>query len=449
MESGGGQPPDSPPPGPPDPPGPSDPPDPPERPDPQIPSLPPEGPANRPTGERPLPANIPTREPTTAERRAISQRRRRHRDLPAKVRRRQAIAAGVLVLVAIFAVYKLIDAVFGSDGKSAPPVTIEKLVGQTVIGKLGGRPPDKDLLKRVKAGKVGGFVVFPQSPARLKQDVADLQAAAKAGGNPPLLIAIDQEGGPVRRLKGPPDVSPAQLGKDGDTDKAKSEGEKTGKLLAGLGVNVDFAPVADVSHPQAAKSLRSRTFGDDPEAVAKMVTAFAQGLQDGGVVPTVKHFPGLGFATANTDFAAAKIDEPRGNLEIDLEPFKQAIDDGVPLVMTSTAFYTALDTKDPAAWSAPIINEELRDRLGFDGAIITDDLQSAAVRKLGSPESAALKSLNAGGDMVLFATGVGSDEGAYKSLLKAAKAGTLTRDTLESAYDHITALKDGFDSPGD
>jgi beta-N-acetylhexosaminidase len=438
---------------------PTPPPDRPDGPDgpPERPTPPPDGPplpgpppSEPTTGERrtrPVTREHAVREPTTAERRAISQRRRRHRDLPAKVRRRQAIAAGVLALLVIFGAYKLISSVFGSDDDEPDaPIAVEKLIGQTIIGKLPASGPDKALLKRVRKGQIGGLIVSPRSANALKRQTTKLQEAAEAGDNPPLLIAIDQEGGPVERLKGPPDVSPAELGKNGDDGAAREEGKATGEFLSEVGVNVDFAPVADVSHPQAAKTLRTRTFGDDPETVASMVVAFSEGLQEGGMDPTVKHFPGLGYASTNTDFGASRIDEPRGNIETDLEPFTQAIDAGVPLVMTSTAIYTAFDDKNPAAWSPALLDEELRQRLGFKGVIVTDDLEGAAVGKQGSPEEAARKTLLAGGDMVLFATNPGTSLGAFRSLSRAAQRDALPRERLEEAYERILDLKDGFGS---
>lgn len=412
-----------------------------------IPPPPPSTPLPGPPDESPLPESPGPLEPTTGERPRAQTRRQRHRDLPAKVRRRQAIAATVIVAAVGFGGYTLVSSLFGGEEKSkAARVPLEKLVGQTVVGKVPRSGPDKDILKRVRLGKLGGVIVNPANAKRLARDTAKLQKAAEAGGNPPLMIAIDQEGGPVKRLPGPPKQSPAQLGKQGDEDATRGEGEDTGKFLAGLGVNVDFAPDADVSHPGTAKTLASRTFGSDPGEVAKQVVAFADGLGSGGTAATVKHFPGLGFAKNNTDFAAAKITTSRGVLEGDIEPFRSAIDSGVPLVMTSTAIYTAFDAKNPAAWSQAIVGDELRDRLGFDGVVITDDLEGAAVTKLMRPARAALRSLAAGGDMVLFAKAAGTSSGAYASLLRAAKKGRLSREGLEASYERILSLKDGFGS---
>jgi beta-N-acetylhexosaminidase len=377
----------------------------------------------------------------------LAARRRRHRDLPAAVRRRQAIAAAVVVLVVVVALYALISSLTGGGGKSkSASAPVEKLVGQSVIGKVGASGPDKALLKRVRAGRLGGVVMFPNSEKRLREETAALQKAAEAGGNPPLLIAIDQEGGPVKRLPGPPKQSPAELGKSGDEGAARSEGEDTGKFLSGLGINADLAPDADVSHPGTAKTLAGRTFGTDPGEVAKLATAFAEGLDAGGAKATVKHFPGLGFAKRNPDTDPVKISASRAVLDGDVEPFKSAIDAGVPLVMMSTAIYPAYGSNDPAAWAEPIIGGELRDKLGFDGVVITDDLEGAAVRKLLAPDKAALRSLTAGADMVMFATGTGTSDGAYRSLLKSARKGKLPRTTLEASYKRILALKDGLGS---
>jgi beta-N-acetylhexosaminidase len=387
-------------------------------------------------------AERPTPRPVPAEHRP-SPRRRRHRDLPAKVRRRQAIALIVVVAAIGIGAYAL----FSGGGKSKPTVAqipVSKLVGQTVVGKMGRSGADKGLLQRVRKGELGGVIVFPRSAASLRTDTAKLQKAAADGGNPPLMIAIDQEGGTVKRLPGPPTVSPAQLGKSGDADAAKEQGKSTGEYLSGLGVNVDFAPDADVTHAGTPKTLSSRTFGADAGEVSKLVVAFADGLKDGKTAATVKHFPGLGLATANTDTSAVTISTARPILEQDLAPFAAAVDAGVPLVMMSTAIYPSYGSKDPAAWSQPIIQNELRQKLSFDGVVITDDLEGAAVTSVLSPDKAAARALAAGADMVLFARGTGTSANAYKQLVKKTEAGKLQRATLEDAYQRITDLKDSF-----
>src|SRR5688500_4733126 len=220
-------------------------------------------------------------EPSTGERRRLrddpftpaqvpvpGERRSRRRDMPAKVRRRQAIGIGVVAVAVLILFVSLV-----SGGEDEPdPLPMKKLVGQTVIGKVGRGGPDEQLLKRVRKGRLGGVIMTdPRNETELSEQVAELQAAAEEGDNPPLLVMIDQEGGPVTRLPGPPELSPAEMGEAGDADVAREQGEATGSYLAALGVNVDLAPVLDVAIPQrTAKDIASRTFGEDPALVAEL-----------------------------------------------------------------------------------------------------------------------------------------------------------------------------------
>jgi hypothetical protein len=141
-------------------------------------------------------------------------RRTRRRDLPARVRRRQDFMIGGAALVAFIALIVAISS--GGGGGGEQPVPLKRLVGQTIVAKLGKKGADQDLLKRVRKGRVGGVIAFPRNAQSMRSDIQEVQAAAKQGDNPPLLVMIDQEGGDVKRLpEGPPDVSPQQLGAGG------------------------------------------------------------------------------------------------------------------------------------------------------------------------------------------------------------------------------------------
>jgi beta-N-acetylhexosaminidase len=348
---------------------------------------------------------------------------------------------GGVAIVVIIGLIVLISSGGGSSSEEAVP--LKRLVGQTIVAKLGAKGADQALIRRVRHGQVGGVIAFPSDPQKLKADVQQLQAAAKAGDNPPLLVMVDQEGGDVKRLNdGPPDISPVDLGKSGDEDQARDQGEKTGSFLRGLGVNVDLAPVLDVSQPQTADSIRRRTFGSNPDAVAKVGVPFAEGLQDGGTVATAKHFPGLGRATVSTDDRPVTIAATSDQLQNDLVPFRAAVEAGVRMVMISTATYPTLGAKKPAAFSPTIIKSLLRDRLGFDGVTITDDLESPAVTGTLPPIVAARSALEAGNDMLLYAANANASEKAFGSLVREVKNGQLDRAVVEAAYDRITSLKD-------
>jgi beta-N-acetylhexosaminidase len=367
-------------------------------------------------------------------------RRARRRDLPARVRRRQALIIGAVALAAVIGLIVLISG--GGGSTSEPAVPLKRLVGQSIVAKLGGKGPDQALISRVRQGRVGGVIAFNKDAQKLRADIRTLQQAASAGHNPPLLVMIDQEGGDVKRLpQGPPSVSPAQLGQSGDEDQSHDQGQETGSYLKGLGINVDLAPVLDVARQNTAGTIKSRTFGSDPAVVSKVGVAFAQGLQDGGVVATPKHFPGLGRATVSTDDRSVTIAATSEQLQSDLAPFKAAIDSGVGMVMVSTASYPTLGSKKEAAFSPAIVSGLLRNQLGFDGVVITDDLEAPAVTTTTAPVVAATSAIKAGDDMLLYGKSAGASDRAFTTLIKEVKSGNLNRALFEDAYDRITSLK--------
>jgi beta-N-acetylhexosaminidase len=368
-------------------------------------------------------------------------RRARRRDLPARVRRRQDFVIGGLALLVIIGLIVLISS--GGGGGNESEVGLKRLVGQSIVARLGAKGPDQALLKRVRQGRVGGVIVFNKDANKLKADINTLQEAARAGDSPPLLVMVDQEGGDVKRLpQGPPNASPEQLGKSGDENQSRDQGKATGSYLRGLGINVNLAPVLDVSQPNTANTIKSRTFGSDPAVVTKVGVAFAQGLQDGGVVATPKHFPGLGRATVNPDDNPVTIAATSQQLQSDLEPFKGAIEAGAKLVMVSTASYPTLGSTKQAALSAGIVGGLLRDQLGFNGVVITDDLEAPAITDTTSPVVAASSAIKAGDDMLLYGQSTAASDRAFTSLVSEVKSGRLNRALFQDTYDRITSLKD-------
>jgi len=319
------------------------------------------------------------------------------------------------------------------------------MVGQMIVVRMPGRVPTPAFLARIRAGQVGGIILFPENfgPAGPATLVARLQAAATQGGNPPLLVGIDQEGGIVKRLPGAPTLAPPQMSTPA---MAKSQGYATARNLVRYRINVDLAPVLDVGH---GGFITPRTFGNTPAAVAARGAAFARGLAAGGVVATAKHFPGLGYATTTTDASSVVVHAPRSALLADLLPFRTAISAGIPMVMVSTALYPSLGVKVPAATSRAIVTGLLRTTLGFHGVVITDALSTRAVTKYYTASAAAVLAISSGADMVLAAgtTSQGADatsKAAFSSVLTAARQGRLSAQTVASAYRRIIQLKQGF-----
>jgi beta-N-acetylhexosaminidase len=384
-------------------------------------------------------------------------RRSRARGRNGVFRRRRRTAAALTILLAGLACLRL-EVLLGDEAIGPRPDEIERLylsavpedalIGQRLMVRMDGSATS-DLVRQARAGVIGGVIVFPppgQPTDRLSDEIARLQAAARDGKRPLLLVAIDQEGGEVKRLpQGPPERAPAELGAPGDEAAAREAGRRTGRYLARLGINVDLAPVLDV--PSSPGSfVAARSFGTDPRVVAANGSAFAEGLEAGGVIPAVKHFPGLGRAIANTDLERSEIDATESALGEDLAPFREAIARGVPMVMVGHAIYRALDPDAPAALSPTLVGDLLRGKLGFEGVAISDDLGAGAVRAAAPEPKAAVEAAAAGIDVLLFAST--DDAGpAREALLDAAKRGALRRPALEQSLLRIAELKQRLGGP--
>jgi beta-N-acetylhexosaminidase len=328
--------------------------------------------------------------------------------------------------------------------RAAPPTRAE-LVGQRLVVAITGTHANRQILARIRAGEVGGVILFSSnivSPAQLKALTSALQGAATAAGRPRLIIATDQEGGLVRRIPwAPPKRSAQALGRLPASVSATS-GANSGAALATDGVNVNLAPVADVpAGPADFIARQHRAFSTSRFTVARDAAAFAGGLEHRGVWPTLKHFPGLGRATVSTDAALVRIGASAAALRRGMLPYQVAFRQGLdPIVMLSTAVYPALDRR-AAAWSRPVIHGELRTRLGFSGVTITDSLDAAAaVRHLTDPV-VALRSAQAGADLLLVTGSQAASAGVYSRLLAAASSGALPGSRLAASYSRILALK--------
>ena len=329
--------------------------------------------------------------------------------------------------------------------RPAPSQTVpslEELVGQRLVVAMRGTVPSADLLARIRSGRVGGVILFGgnvRTAPQVRAVTAQLQGAARAGGRPTLLIAVDQEGGDIRRFRwAPPARSASALG--GDPARIRAAGRATASALRGLGVNVDLAPVADVpSVPDSFIARQQRAFSTSPAATGARASDFASGLVEGHVAATAKHFPGLGRAAVSTDTNAVSIGASKAALVSDLVPFRALIRAGTPLVMLSNATYPALDAK-PATWS-PAVESLLRSSLGFAGVTITDALDAAAATHHRSLPSVALLAAQSGADLLLVAGSEAVSDAAFDRLLAAADTGRLPRAGLERSYARILTLK--------
>ena len=318
--------------------------------------------------------------------------------------------------------------------------TLAQLVGQKLVVSMTGTTPSVSLLARARRGEIGGVIVHRfnfSSSAQLRSIAQTLQRAAAAGGQPPLLIGVDQEGGSVKTIPWLPPVRAPRRSRS--TADARLDGRRTGTALLGLGVNTDFAPVADVPGSTGSEVYRQgRTWSFDAGTTAHLAGAFALGLGDAHALATMKHFPGLGLATANTDQSVVRITASRARLAPGLLPYRGT---GVPLVMLSNAIYDAYDRTNAAGWSRAIATTLLRRELGFRGVTITDSLDGAAHARGIAPNGLASAAANAGADLILLTGGEVATRNVYTTLLQAAQRGRVHRSSLLASYQRILALK--------
>ena len=324
--------------------------------------------------------------------------------------------------------------------------TLAQLIGQKLIVRMDGTAPSADLLGRIRRGEVGGVILFGANittRAALVTLTRELHGAATAGGQPRLLIAVDQEGGAIKRIPwAPPTLSPPAMGRLGSASVARTQGQETGAALRALGIDIDLAPVADV--PASTSSFlyrQGRTWSFSATRTASLAAAFSAGLESAGVAPSMKHFPGLGFATLDTDHYMVSIRASRTALAPGLLPYRTAIAGGLPLVMLSNATYTAWDPSAAAGWSPAIETMLLRGTLGFRGATITDSLDGTAAAR-GYPTShLAYRAAKAGTDLLLLTGSEASTRADFAALMADARSGLLSTTTLGASYARILALK--------
>jgi beta-N-acetylhexosaminidase len=278
--------------------------------------------------------------------------------------------------------------------------------------------------------------------------VAELCEAAQAYavdiGNLPMVISIDQEGGPVARLGPPFTVFPGNraIGEARSEQSAKEFGTVTAGELRDVGINMNLAPVLDVVPPGFDSVMADRVFGEDPELVASLGKTMIAGLQDNGMPATAKHFPGIGRTTLDSHADLPYVDTERQVLdETDLVPFRAAVSSGVEAVMLSHVIYKALDAKWPASLSSIIAKGLLRESMGFHGIVMTDDLDMGAIERHFDIETAVRRISDAEIDIALICHNRQKMERAYQVLLELSGESEESRRKASMSVQRILNLK--------
>lgn len=329
----------------------------------------------------------------------------------------------------------------------------DKTLGQMLMVGFAGPAGTDSILADVAERNLGGVILFDGSgniekPQQLQSLTAELQSRAETA----LLVTVDQEGGEVARLRAEhgfaETASPAELGGQGPHAAGRA-GTIIGETLAGVGINLALAPVVDVNvNPDSpAIGARGRSFSANPAVVTACGEAFIAGLHSCGTASCLKHFPGHGSARADTHLELTDITETWS--EAELQPFEQIIAGGnCDTIMVGHLFNRKLDADYPASLSAKVVTDLLRERLGFDGVVISDDLQMKAITDHYTLAETIELSVNAGVDILVFSNNLESDDEIVPKVLSIIanliEAGKTTRWRIERSLRRIAALKSTF-----
>lgn len=317
----------------------------------------------------------------------------------------------------------------------------EKL-GQMMMIGIQGTKVDDDSLYMLNQYHMGGVILFDRnmdSSEQVKQLTSDLQA--QSNEKVPLFIGIDEEGGDVVRMaeKLTPPPSQKEIGATGDIEQAKTWAIKTAKSLKDMGINVNFAPVADVG------SNDKRSYSTDTNTVIDFVRAATKGYQQENIIYSLKHFPGIGKGKVDSHVDSSNIDVVKEVLMTeDILPFKTIIDENEPndyFILVSHLKYPALDEEYPASLSSKIMTDLLRNELGYKGIIITDDMEMGAVANHNDFRSIGVKAVKAGADIVLVCHEYEHQQEVYLGLLDAVNSGEISQQRIDESVKRIIKVK--------
>ncbi|MEO3798791.1 beta-N-acetylhexosaminidase [Nonomuraea sp. B1E8] len=312
----------------------------------------------------------------------------------------------------------------------------------SVSGENHARYGAQTPAKVIRKYHLGGVILFPQNVKSSRQVVGLTNGMQRAAKGVPLLVATDQENGLVSRMSAVMTDFPGagEIGAKKDLSLSRAVAAATGRELRALGVNLDFAPVADVNVNPGNPVIGRRAFGDDPKKVAKMVTAAVKGFDDAKIAATVKHFPGHGDTTVDSHSGLPVIKHTRAEWErIDAPPFKAAIAAGVDAVMSAHIVFPKLDPSgDPATLSKPILTGLLREKLGFKGVISTDALNMGGARTKYDDGEVAVRAVLAGADLLLMPNDLPE---AHRAVLAAVKSGRISEQRLDQSVTRLLTLK--------
>jgi beta-N-acetylhexosaminidase len=328
------------------------------------------------------------------------------------------------------------------------PSSLNEQIGQMMVSGFHGTSLDSQTEDLIVNHHVGGLILFErnfENPEQLTRLISDLQKLALS--TPPfipLFISVDQEGGRVSRLQ--PHFTrfptPGCLGKARSESLARRFGLALGREMRAVGINMDYAPVLDVNTNPKNPIIGTRAFSNTPEWAARLGVGFLNGFREAGVIAVGKHFPGHGDTSQDSHLTLPTVDRDAETLtSVELVPFQSAIDHGLDVIMTAHVIYKAWDEKFPATFSVPILKNLLRGKLGFEGLIMSDDLEMKAVQDHIPYEDYPTLGTEAGIDLFLICHDTDKVKALLKQMERDVSAGKIPQATIETSLQRILAIK--------
>jgi beta-N-acetylhexosaminidase len=322
-------------------------------------------------------------------------------------------------------------------------MTLREAIGQLFILGFEGDEPSEVLETFVRDLSPGGLILFGRNLGS-PEEIAALTNALQVASSTPLFFAIDQEGGKVARLHAPFTQWPSAeaVGAAGSAELTHAIAASIARELMAVGINMNMGPVLDVLTNPANPVMAGRSYGSDPDMVARHGIAFFKGLAEQGVIAVGKHFPGHGDTTVDSHLALPVVAHDRDRLSaVELVPFAAAISAGIPALMTAHLLIPALDSKQPATLSRRILTDLLRVQMDFQGLIISDDLLMQGIADNTPPGEAAVRFLEAGGDLMLICHDEAAQRQAFSTVVQAIETGRLPEARVRVACDRIAKAK--------
>ena len=323
--------------------------------------------------------------------------------------------------------------------------------GQRVMVGFEGMAPSADVRALIKQYGVGHIILFARNvdgPEQVAELVRELQGIARdAGQDLPLMIGVDQEGGRVARLREPWTIWPSlrAVGRLGSEAYAERMGRALADELLPCGIRWDFAPVVDVDTNPKNPVIGDRSFGDDPELVGRLGAAMIRGLQGGGLAACAKHFPGHGDTNLDSHHELPVVTHSPARLQdVELRPFRTALEAGVVSVMTAHVLVPEMDETLPATLSPHILETLLRRGMSYDGVVVTDDMEMKAVAKGWAPGEAAVLAAQAGCDLLAICRTPEVQVEAIEALVRAQESDRIASKAMDTAVARLRRLKERF-----